>query len=179
MKTNNIVIFSTLITSLLLQTKVIAADGELNFIGTLVESSCTISESSKSINVVMGSIGADRFQTSEYSNLEPFTITLENCVGNGSIKAHAIFSGADGGDGNPVDNILDVVGGAAGVGIEFFDGANSNSVLPLLVESAGVTLPTVQGNVILNFSVAYKKLGSDPVTPGRANGFANFELTYF
>ncbi|WP_028865165.1 fimbrial protein [Psychromonas aquimarina] len=152
-----------------------AADGQINFTGTLEESKCTPIYST--ISVPLGSIGVDTFTgAASTSEKRAFDIALKDCTSNdGNLKVSVTFTGSDGNNNNYLDTASGS-GHATGVEIVLYDA--DQEVLPLRQESDQVIVPEAGGNLTLSFFAGYRQTSGNAVIPGLANGMAAFTLTY-
>lgn len=170
MKTN---ILTFAIIASLSAASVHAADGTINFNGTITDDTCDISTASKTQTVNLGTIGSNSFATTGTpSAATGFTVVMTNCPAthsNVSVK----FDGTPDGGNPAVLALTDTTTKATGVGIQLRDA--DGTVLPLFADSKPV--PINSGNATLNFSAAYVSTAAT-VTAGDANSTANFTVNY-
>ncbi|KJV44918.1 hypothetical protein VH86_23405 [Pantoea sp. BL1] len=150
-----------------------AADGTINFVGSITDDTCDISAASKTQNVLLGNIGSDSFTApGTVSAATGFTVVMSNCPATHT-NLHVKFDGTPDG-GNPAVLALTNTGTQAkGVGIQLRDA--DGSVLPLFTDSKPVAINA--GNASLNFSAAYISTAAT-VTAGDANSTVNFTVNY-
>ncbi len=150
-----------------------AADGTINFNGTITDDTCDISTASKTQTVNLGTIGSNSFSApGTASAATGFTVVMTNCPAthsNLSVK----FDGTPAGGDPAVLALTDTPTKATGVGIQLRDA--DGSVLPLFADSKPVAITA--GNATLNFSAAYVSTAAT-VTAGEANSTANFTVNY-
>lgn len=151
-----------------------AADGTIQFNGTIIDAACTVSPSSANQTVVLGQVSDKAFSAvGDTAAPTGFQIDLASCpasVSTASVK----FDGTPYQGDNSALELTSVAGAATGVGIQIRDA--DNSVLPLYTESQGVTLSQTGTNT-LKFSAAYVAKAAT-VTAGPADATATFSVIY-
>ncbi|CAG9407798.1 TPA: fimbrial protein [Providencia alcalifaciens] len=169
-------IFKSLFSVILLfsSQSAVSVDGNIEFIGEIIDQACEVKTDSKNIQVPLGSIPkANLPNVGSKSTPVLFTITLINCpvtVTRASVLFDAIPYPGD----NTVLALKADTGVATGVGIQLTD--KSNAIITLLTPSNSYTLlPNVDNP--LNFTANYIAKAR-PVTPGPANGAATFLIVY-
>lgn len=157
-----------------------AADGTINFTGSVTTDACKIVTTP---DVAMGKVSSSSFtKKGDLSAASAFTIKLTECPEAGSTSATVKFDGtADGGD----NNVLALTGGAGsanGLGLQISD--STGKIVPLATASSTYTLvkkdatkPTILGNNDLQFTARYIAT-ADTVTAGVANATAQFTVNY-
>ncbi|WP_336777771.1 fimbrial protein [Pantoea sp. USHLN256] len=157
-----------------------AADGKINFTGTILDSACTIDTNTANQTVNLGKIPKSSFNAAgAVAAATRFSIMLNNCpaaVTSASIK----FDGnADSSD----TNILALNSGqtAKGVGIAFYE-EDGITAIPLATQSKSITLDTSAGEEPANsnkmtFVAKYKAMQAS-VVAGTANATSDFTITY-
>lgn len=152
-----------------------AADGTINFTGTITDASCTITADSKNQTVSLGKIGASSFSAANVtSSGAKFDINLSNCPA--SISAASVkFVGAT--DANNGDLLALTAGptSAKGVAVGIYE-QDTSTLIPLMKESASKPLSSTQ-NTKFSFIAKYVSTAAS-VTPGEANAVADFTVTY-
>src|SRR5688572_23428653 len=100
-------------------TVVHAADGTINFTGQIVATTCDVNGGSNAtIDVDLGTVAATSFTAvGDTSSPTAFTISLTNCPPTFNAAAVKFDGTADAAD----NQLLEVTGGATGVGIEIAD----------------------------------------------------------
>ncbi len=150
-----------------------AADGTINFIGQIVATTCDVNGGSNaSINVDLGTVAATSFTAAgDTSSPTAFTISLTNCPATFTAAAVKFDGTAD-----AVDNqLLEVTGGATGVGIEIAD--NQGTPIPLYTASRFYPIDATSEGVDMNFIARYRSTGAT-VGEGAANGTSQFTINY-
>ena len=165
-----------------------AADGQVEFTGSINDNACTINSGVLKTSVDMGQVRIADFANTVGSTAgsTPFSISLENCststLKNVSIK----FSGQQ----SATDSTVLGMSGAnqvTGVGVQIND-ARTGSKLPLNTASADYVLRP-QTNTF-DFTASYVRLVADTVAggeggapvrnigTGKVNALASFDVTY-
>ena len=165
-----------------------AADGQVEFTGSINDNACTITGGALKTSVDMGQVRVSDFASTVGSTAgaTPFSISLENCsattLKNVSIKFSGQQSATD-------DSVLGMTGAnqVAGVGVQINDARTGNK-LPLNTASADYVLRP-QTNTF-DFTASYVRLVADtPAVPegaaavrgigtGKVNALASFDVTY-
>ncbi|EIY2678802.1 TPA: fimbrial protein [Raoultella planticola] len=168
-----------------------AADGTINFQGTVTSSACTTIVGAAPAGGTAGStttvnlppVSADTLNAlaGTYAGHTAFTIQLTGCQAAGSLNSvRATFSTASpaAGDNTVMGNTAP--SGAADVAVAILTAQSAPVHLnggTLL--DPGAALPTAAvGPVTLNYLAAYKSL-STAVTPGPVTGIADYVISYF
>ncbi len=153
---------------------VLAADGDIEFTGEIIDQACELANGSEAIKVNLGKVAKTAFQGSgSTAAATKFTLKLINCpatVSSSTVKFDATsYSGND-----TIIAIKNESGAATGVGIQLSD--TQNSVIPLYTASKSFPLSSTQDND-LDFLARYIAQ-SDTVTAGPANATATFTINY-
>lgn len=166
-----------------------AADGQVEFTGTINDNACTINSESVKKAVDMGQVRIADFPNTvgavATAGATPFSISLENCSGSTLKNASIKFSGQQAGTDATV---LGMTGDnqVPGVGIQINDARTGNK-LPLNTASNDYVLRP-QSNTF-DFTASYVRLVADTAasgeTPGvrgigtgKVNALASFDVTY-
>lgn len=166
-----------------------AADGQVEFTGTINDNACTINSESVKKAVDMGQVRIADFPNTvgavATAGATPFSISLENCSGSTLKNASIKFSGQQSGTDATV---LGMTGDnqVPGVGIQINDARTGNK-LPLNTASNDYVLRP-QSNTF-DFTASYVRLVADTAasgeTPGvrgigtgKVNALASFDVTY-
>lgn len=155
----------------------IAADGTINFTGTILDSACTVNTTSASQTVNLGNVQRTAFKAAgDVAAPTRFDIVLENCpstVSSASVKF----------DGQAHDNnrnILALSSGqsAEGVGVALFE-ADGVTAIPLSTQSAQMTLDTngETNRNVMTFVAKYQATEA-AVVAGTANSTSDFTIIY-
>ncbi|UBX50613.1 type 1 fimbrial protein [Providencia alcalifaciens] len=149
------------------------ADGNIEFIGDIIDQACEVKTESKNIRINLGQIPKANFPSvGSKSTSVPFSIKLINCP-------IAITSAKVSFDATPYTNDNTVIAlkstsNATGVGVQLTD--DRNAVITLLSSSSEYPLLSNFEND-LNFTANYIAKAI-PVTPGSANASAPFLIIY-
>ena len=166
-----------------------AADGQVEFTGTINDNACTINSESVKKAVDMGQVRIADFPNTvgavATSGATPFSISLENCSGSTLKNASIKFSGQQSGTDATV---LGMTGDnqVSGVGIQINDARTGNK-LPLNTASNDYVLRP-QSNTF-DFTASYVRLVADTeasgdtpgvrgIGTGKVNALASFDVTY-
>jgi major type 1 subunit fimbrin (pilin) len=166
-----------------------AADGQVEFTGTINDNACTINSESVKKAVDMGQVRIADFPNTvgavATAGATPFSISLENCSGSSLKNASIKFSGQQSGTDATV---LGMTGDnqVSGVGIQINDARTGNK-LPLNTASNDYVLRP-QSNTF-DFTASYVRLVADTeasgdtpgvrgIGTGKVNALASFDVTY-
>jgi major type 1 subunit fimbrin (pilin) len=146
--------------------------GTINFTGKVLASTCTLD--SQSLQVSMGTVAADYYgKANTLGRPVPFQVKLSHC--DSALKGVKVeFDGTA--DSKKLDYLSVGQGGetdAKGIAIELLDDADQ--VVP--INSVSKEYGLSAGNNALDFKARYVSI-DDKVTPGDANGSAQFFLQY-
>lgn len=160
--------------SFMLPTGVFAADGTINFIGTITDTACTVTNTpTNPLTVTLGTVSKKAF-TGAGSTAAPtkFSIELTDCpvtVTSATVK----FDGTSANNDNTALKLTQDTGVATGVGIQLSDA--TGAIVPLYTASS--PYPLAEGTNNLDFIARYLAL-SDTVTAGPANSTSQFTIVY-
>ena len=166
-----------------------AADGQVEFTGTINDNACTINSESVKKAVDMGQVRIADFPNTvgavATAGATPFSISLENCSGSTLKNASIKFSGQQSGTDATV---LGMTGDnqVSGVGIQINDARTGNK-LPLNTASNDYVLRP-QSNTF-DFTASYVRLVADTeasedtpgvrgIGTGKVNALASIDVTY-
>lgn len=133
-----IIALSLIAAPLLMINNALAADGTINFTGTITDSACTVDTASASQTVSLGTVSSSAFSAAgDTASPTKFTINLSNCpttVSSASVKF-------DGSINTTNNNLLALSSDstAAGVGIGIYE-SDSSTQIPMSTASAAQTL---------------------------------------
>lgn len=152
-----------------------AADGTVNFVGSITDAACAVSAASLAQTVNLGTISATSFGAAGATAADTrFAITLTNCPEEVLANASLRF----GGPTDPANSsLLALTGGtdvATGVGVGIYEVSGS----PLPLGTASVSKPVSQGNDTVYEFVAKYVATAAAVTVGTANAVSDFTVTY-
>ena len=168
-----------------------AADGTINFQGTVTSSACTTIVGAAPAGGTAGStttvnlppVSADTLNAlaGTYAGHTAFTIQLTGCQAAGSLNSvRATFSTASpaAGDNTVMGNTAP--SGAADVAVAILTAQSAPVHLNggTLLDPGAALPPAAAGPVTLNYLAAYKSL-STAVTPGPVTGIADYVISYF
>ncbi len=172
MKLKNSVL-ATVVASLGFASTAFAADGTINFIGTITDTACQVTTANASQNVTLGTVSAKAFTAAgDTAAATKFTIKVSSCpdtVTSASIRF----------DGEPTqanNQILALTAGqtATNVGVGIYEN-DSSTLIGLQKDSAPQTL--AKGDNDLTFVAKYYATAAG-VTAGSANASTTFTITY-
>jgi len=166
-----------------------AADGQVEFTGTINDNACTINSESVKKSVDMGQVRIADFANTvgavADSSATPFSISLENCSGSTLKNASIKFSGQQAGTDATV---LGMTGEnqVTGVGIQINDARTGNKLALNTASNDYVLRP--QSNTF-DFTASYVRLVADTeasgdtpgvrgIGTGKVNALASFDVTY-
>ncbi len=171
---NNLLASLIAATSIFAINNALAADGTIDFTGTITDQACELAPGSNALKVNLGKVSKNSLPSAgSTAAATKFTIKLINCpttVTAASVKFDAeSYLGDD-----SVINLKQEKDVATGVGIQITD--DVNTVVPLFTASKTYPLKDgVENN--LDFRARYIAK-SDTVTTGPANGTATFIISY-
>jgi major type 1 subunit fimbrin (pilin) len=151
-----------------------AADGTVNFTGNIRADACTVSATSQTLNVALGTVSATSFSSvGDKTSSAPFQIQLTACPPTVTSVAVRFDGVSD--DTNPDLLKLDSGQTATGVGIEIAD--SSGAPIPLHVDSVPYTVDGGTNAVDMDFNGRYVST-SLTVGAGTANATSQFTIMY-
>ncbi|MGJ3354841.1 fimbrial protein [Providencia sp. Je.9.19] len=171
-------IISTLMATsiLLLSAHSFSKDGDINFVGEIIDNACQVTTGSDAIKVVLGKVSKTTLSNAgSTAAATKFTIQLENCPA--TIKTATVkFDGASYNGNNDVLQLTNsgAADTAQNVGIQIQD--VTGTTVPLYTASSEYTLKeSVVNN--LDFTARYIAM-SDNVSVGKADSTATFTINY-
>jgi major type 1 subunit fimbrin (pilin) len=172
----NIIVATLVAASAMTTASAFAADGKINFTGSVLDTSCNVTNASTgSLDVVMGQVSKSAFTTSNTVAATKFTLQVTGCPTTTDGGVTVSFDGTSVAGDNSILALTKGVGVATGVGIQLSDA--SQSVLPLNTTSAKYNLTSGAAN--LDFVARYIATGAAAdVTSGAANAVASFSVIY-
>lgn len=163
--------------SILSAASAMAADGQMNFTGEIIDSACiVVNTPSNPLDVGLGSVLKTSFTAAgDKSSATKFTLQLKDCPD--TVKtAQVKFDGTSVTGDSTLLALTQESGVATGVGIQLSDDANA--VLPLYTASKAYTLQSGAGVTNnLDFLARYVSTVAS-VTAGPANSVASFTINY-
>lgn len=164
-----------------------AADGQVEFTGTVNDNACTINSESVKKSVDMGQVRIADFANTVGATAgeTPFSISLENCSGSTLKNASIKFSGQQAATDATVQGMVGA-NQVKGIGIQIAD-ARTGDKLPLNTASTDYVLRP-QSNTF-DFKASYVRLVADTpgadgapdtrgIGTGTVNALATFDVTY-
>ncbi|WP_095048499.1 MULTISPECIES: fimbrial protein [unclassified Pseudomonas] len=152
-----------------------AADGVVNFTGTITDAACTVSPSSTSATVALGTISSKAFSAAGATSAPTrFGITLTTCpasVTTASLK----FDGPANSENSGLLALTSGAGVATGVGIGIYE-SNSTTLIPVGTKSATKALAS-GADTTFEFVAKYVSTAATVVS-GKANATSNFTVSY-
>lgn len=152
-----------------------ADDGTIDFKGSIIGATCTVTPASKTQTVTLGKIATTSLTAvGDTAGASPFSIVLSACQ-TGATSASIQFGGAKD-DINR--NILKLSGAspATGVGVAIYEDNNS-TIIPIGNNSAAKPVTSGTGSTTYYYVAKYMKTATT-VTPGPANAEAVFTVVY-
>ncbi|MGL5389664.1 MAG: fimbrial protein [Serratia sp. (in: enterobacteria)] len=172
----NLIAAAIVSAAILSAASVMAADGQVNFKGEIIDSACeVVNNVSSPLDVTLGQVAKTAFTgAGSTTAATKFILQLQNCP-DSVTKAAVKFDGtADAGDNN-VLQLTQETGVATGVGIQLSDA--SDAVLPLF--TASTSYPLVAGTAVNSLGFVARYIAtSDTVNAGPANSVASFSVIY-
>lgn len=151
-----------------------AADGTINFTGSITDTACTVDAASATQTVNMGDIATNSFGSAgATASSTRFTINLSGCPA-AATSASVRF---DGPLNSSNSKLLALSSGqtATNIGVGFYE-QDSNTLIPVGSASAPVKLSAASTNA-LNFIAKYVSTAAT-VGAGSANAAATFTVAY-
>ncbi|MCG8709348.1 fimbrial protein [Brenneria sp. 4F2] len=177
MSLKNVIRTAVLASIPLVASSVFAADGTINFTGTVLNSACSVDSTATSTTVSLGNVSAASLgSVGSFAGGSPFKISMTNCPT--TVSAASITFDGNSADGKTLS--LDNLGGtgiASGVGVALFE-ADGVTRIPLSTASKFITLDTSATSVVNTLNFIAKYVAIDTVSPGTANSSTNFTITY-
>lgn len=151
-----------------------AADGTINFTGSITDTACTVNTSSTNQTVALGTVSSTSFSgAGSTASSSRFTIELTTCP-SAVNTAKVRFDGPTA-TGNSSILGLNAGQSATNVGVAIYE-QNSTTLIPVGTASAGVTLSSTGTNEMVYIA---KYMATDTtVGAGSANATTTFTITY-
>lgn len=150
-----------------------AADGEINFTGSVIDTACTMDiGANNKMSVILGNVAKTAFSGPDsVSSVTEFDIKLKSCpeVTTASVK----FDGVTVPGNNEVLALTEETGAATGVGIQITDQANKIVTFKTATDS----YPLAAGDNTLPFFASFIQTDA-AVVAGTANATAQFTINY-
>ena len=151
-----------------------ADDGKINFVGSITDDACTVTNNVTSpLTVTLGTVASTAFSAGSMSAAPTnFNIMLSACPASVT-QAKVKFDGTANTNDTTILALTAETGVATNVGIQLKD--KTGAILPLRTASAPYALTT--GANTLQFTAQYLATAL-PVTAGPANSTSNFTIIY-
>ncbi|MEG5551153.1 fimbrial protein [Enterobacter wuhouensis] len=151
-----------------------AADGTINFTGSVIDETCTVDSGSQNLNVDLGKVSKSSLTgaAGKKAASSSFTLSLSKCpetVTTAKVK----FDGTSDSVNQSLLALNTDTGAASGVGIEIADSTGN----PIALHSASPDIKLAGGSNTMNFIARYVSTGTT-VTAGAANGTSQFTINY-
>ena len=150
-----------------------AADGEIDFTGSVIDTACTMDiGANNKMSVILGNVAKTAFSGPDsVSSVTEFDIKLKSCpeVTTASVK----FDGVTVPGNHEVLALTEETGAATGIGIQITDQANK----VVAFETATDSYPLVAGDNTLPFYASFIQTDA-AVVAGTANATAQFTINY-
>ncbi|MBT0724141.1 fimbrial protein [Rosenbergiella sp. S61] len=151
-----------------------AADGTINFTGTITDTACTVDAASANQTVPLGTVARTGFSAvGSTSAATKFTIGLTACPASVTAAKVKFDGRANSTNSNLLALNSDQTATNVGIGIYEQDGS---TLIPLGTQSASKTLSSTAANA-LTYVAKYYAVAT-PVGSGSANSTANFSIVY-
>lgn len=152
-----------------------AADGTINFTGNITDAACTVSASTATQTVAMGTVSSGSMTTVGASSAPTrFNITLSACPATAT-SAAIKFDGPSDTMNSSLLALTNVPGVATGVAIGLYE-ADSSTLIPVGSASAKHTL-TATGNNTFDYYAKYVSTNTT-IVAGTASAVSNFTVVY-
>ncbi|OWF87161.1 hypothetical protein B4916_22020 [Yersinia intermedia] len=153
-----------------------AADGQINFIGNITATTCSINSGTPTQTVNLGDVPASSLaSTGQTAGHKSFALNLTGCTG-GMTAVGARFESLSLANSNGRLN-LDAASDAAGVEVAIYDSIGTpQSVNGNIPDESYVMLDA--GSATLNYIAAYYATGPGPAEIGSANSAVSYTLSY-
>jgi len=152
-----------------------AADGTINFTGTITDTACTISTATKNQTVSLGTVSKTAFAAAgDTAAPTKFSIVLQNCpttVASAAVK----FDGPIDPNNTKLLALTSGTGIATGVAVGIYE-KDAATLIPIATNSASQTLSSTADNTF-EFIAKYVST-SATVVSGPANAATNFTISY-
>ncbi|MEH3481085.1 MULTISPECIES: fimbrial protein [Enterobacter] len=152
-----------------------AADGTINFTGSVIDPACTATASNA--NVAMGSISKSALSSvGATSQGKQLAITLSSCPA-AATKATITFSGTPDDTNSSLLKVTaaDSNTAATGIGIALYE-ENGSTLIPLNTASSSKTL-SATNDTVYNFIAKYMATNAT-ITGGDANSSVSYTINY-
>lgn len=152
-----------------------AADGTINFTGSVTSVACAVDMASASQTVNLGNVSATAFSSAgSVAAPTKFTVKLTTCPESISSAAVRFDGSADTTD----SRLLALSSGqtAEGVAVAIYE-ADGTTIVPLQTQSVANTIDSEKAENEISFVAKYMSTGAG-VVAGSANASTNFTISY-
>ncbi|PAA09511.1 fimbrial protein [Pseudomonas fragi] len=168
------IIVLTLLTGSSIASIANAADGTINFTGTILSAACTVTPATGTQTVPLNSVTTSSLSTAGVtSSPTKFDIVLTSCPSTVS-TATVKFDGPTDSDNSSILKLTTEPGVATGVGIALYE-KDASTQIPIGTSSTSSTLSTTSDTT---FTFYAKYMATKAVTSGPANGSTDFTINY-
>jgi len=151
-----------------------AADGKINFTGTITDSAYTVTTGTKTQTVNLGTISSSGFDgAGAVSGASRFSVALESCPGTVT-TASVVFDGQPDTNNTSLLALTPGTGVATSVGIGIYE-EDSTTLIPVATKSAEKDLSPA--GATFNFIAKYVATDA-AVGAGTANAVSDFTISY-
>ncbi|MBS3046387.1 fimbrial protein [Enterobacter mori] len=152
-----------------------AADGTINFTGTILDAACTVDAATQTIT--MGSVNKSAFTgAGTVSAPTKFSIVLKDCPSTVT-SAQVTFDGASDATNSNLLALTSGTDAASGLGLALYE-SDGSTVIPVSVASKSITLDTTASNVNTLSYIAKYMATAATVMPGKADATTDFTVSY-
>jgi major type 1 subunit fimbrin (pilin) len=157
-----------------------AADGTINFTGSIRDTACVVDPGSAAQTVPLGMVSKSGFvNAGDVSGAGQFTITIASCD-TGITRAAVRFDGPVAAGDTRLLALTPGTGAnapAIGIGIAIFE-SDSTTLVPLGTKSAGIPITVPAGGDLTFFAKYMSTTNLAGITGGNGAGSATFTLDY-
>jgi len=151
-----------------------AADGTINFTGTITDVACIVTPATANQTVTMGTVSASALaNVGDTAAPSRFDIVLTHCPATAT-RAMVKFDGPADANNSSLLALTNSAGKANGVAVGIYEG-DANTLIAVGSPSASRTL-SATADTTFNFFAKYVATG--PVVPGSANAVSDFTVIY-
>lgn len=153
-----------------------AADGTINFTGSILDTACTVDSGSANQTVALGNVNKAAFKDAgDVASVQAFKITVSACDPT-ITRVAARFDGITAPGNSKLLGLA--TGGAEGVGVGIFE-ADGTTQVPLGSSSIGIAAPEENAPADLNFVAKYVATAANAdIKSGVANATSTFTMDY-
>lgn len=171
----NFIVATLVAAAAMTSASVFAADGQINFTGSVTADACTVTNKiSAPLSVNLGKVSKDALGDASGAGTTKFSLALSDCP-DGLATVNVKFDGTTVPGNNQLLALTTGTGVATGVGIRIADSTQQ----PLALGVASVAYPVTAGSASMDFTARYIATGTVAnVNPGKADSTATFTINY-